>query len=163
MKEVTVIRVIQNWSMQGAIGVVLKEKDGDRRFIFFVDHAVGGAIIRALESLPSHRPLTHDLLLTILSTLRGTLRQVVITEAKEGTFYARIVLEANGESHDLDARPSDAVALAAATKAPIFVEEAFLAELAAKQDLTKPVPLSILWPLGANRPPKSPEAPVKPE
>jgi uncharacterized protein len=163
MIQATVIRVVQNWNMQGAMGVVLKEMEGDRRFIFFVDHAVGGAIIRALEGLPSQRPLTHDLLLQILTTLRGNLRHVVITEAKEGTFYARIVLESNGESHNLDARPSDAVALAASTKAPIFVEEPLLAQLAATQDLSKPVPISILWPLALHRPATPESAPPTPE
>lgn len=161
MKEVLVHRVTQHWNMQGAIGVVLKEKEGDRRMIFFVDHAVGWAIIRALESLPSHRPLTHDLLLHVLSALGGTLRHVVITEAKEGTFYARIVLDCSGESRDLDARPSDAVALAAASKVPIFVEEPLIVQLAAAQDFSKPVPLSILWPLAQNKDAPPPEDPPK--
>src|SRR5688500_18570267 len=63
MKEVIVLRVIQNWNMHGGIGVVLREKEGDRRFVIFVDHAVGHAIIHGLAALPSIRPLTHDLLL----------------------------------------------------------------------------------------------------
>jgi uncharacterized protein len=156
MKEVVVHRVIQNWNMHGAIGVVMKEKDGDQRFVFFVDPAVGSAIVRALESLPSSRPLTHDLLLKILTTLRGTLRHAVITEAKEGTFYAKVVVDSSGESHELDARPSDAVALAAGMKAPIFVEEPLLSQLVATQDFSKPVPISVLWPLAlkSNTPPE---------
>ena len=162
MKEAAVHRIIQNWNMQGTIGVVLKEKEGDRRFVFFVDHAVGSAIILGLESLPTHRPLTHDLLIQVLTTLKGTLRHVVVTEAKEGTFYAKLILDSNGESHDLDARPSDAVALAVRTKVPIFVEEELLTQLAATQDLSKPMPISILWPLAHSSSSKPNEEPSKP-
>jgi uncharacterized protein len=150
MKEVVVLRIIQNWNMHGGIGVVLREKEGDRRFVIFVDHAVGHAIIHGLATLPSIRPLTHDLLLHVLAALKGTLKHVVITEAKEGMFYARLVLESNGESHDLDARPSDAVALAARTKTPIFVEEPLLAQMAAGQASLKRGPISVLWPLAEN-------------
>ena len=147
--------------MVGGIGVVLKEKDGERRFVFFVDHAVGTAIIQGLETLPTHRPLTHDLLVKLLTTSGGTVRHVVISEAKEGTFFAKVVLESRGESHEIDSRPSDAVAIAARVKAPIFVEEAVWSATAS-QDFSKPVPLSVLWPLVQSVPPAQREDPSKP-
>jgi bifunctional DNase/RNase len=147
MKEVIIERLVHAWNMHAMTGVVLKEKDASRRLCIFVGAPEGHAIVRGLEPLQTPRPLTHDLMATLLGELRGTVRHVVITEMKEAeqTFYATIVLDAAGVTHEVDARPSDALALAVRAKAPIFVEEALFA-WAEQQDTAKFGPLSPLWP-----------------
>jgi bifunctional DNase/RNase len=88
----------------------------------------GVSIIGALEHCPSPRPIPHDLLATFVEKLGGTIRHVVVTKLHEEqkTFYATIALESSGSIYEIDARPSDALALAVIQDIPIFVEEALL-------------------------------------
>ncbi len=146
MKNVTIERLVYSWKTPGVIRVVLKEKDANRRLVIGVDFFVGDAIVHALEPLPSPRPLPHDLITALLTTFHAAIRHVVITDLREKMFYAKIVLDHSGGSEELDARPSDALALAIKMKAPIFVEEALFAKASAHQDISKFEPLSSLWP-----------------
>ena len=146
MKEATIERLVYSWKAPWLIRVVLKEKDANRRLVIGVDFVVGDAIVHALEPLSLPRPLPHDLIAALLTTLHGTIRHVVITELKEKTFHAKIVLDHSGGSQELDARPSDALVLAIKTKAPIFVEEALFALALTQQEISKYGPLSSLWP-----------------
>jgi uncharacterized protein len=81
-----------------------------------------------LQGFTAPRPLSHDLICSIIETLGAKVDSVVITELRSDTFYAKIILKADGEELQVDSRPSDALALAASTQAPIFTEEQVLDE-----------------------------------
>ncbi|MBN1423863.1 bifunctional nuclease family protein [Candidatus Fermentibacteria bacterium] len=104
--------------------VMLKEKDGERMLPIWIGPAEASAIAIALEDMEPQRPLTHDLLLSIIEGLRATVQKVVVTEIRDSTFYARIFIRGEGGIAAVDARPSDSVALALRAKAPIFVASA---------------------------------------
>ncbi|UCD63316.1 MAG: bifunctional nuclease family protein [Candidatus Zixiibacteriota bacterium] len=89
----------------------------------WIGHAEAWGIAMELSGVKSKRPLTYDLLRDIIGTLEATVERVEITELKEQTFYARIHLTANGRKYEIDARPSDSIALALKVKAQIFVNE----------------------------------------
>ncbi|HMP72111.1 MAG TPA: bifunctional nuclease family protein [Kiritimatiellia bacterium] len=102
--------------------------DGVKVISIFVDHSVAAAITMALHEVHKPRPLTHDLIANIFAGLGVSLQKIVINDLKEDTFYARLFLiQENelGRSHvEIDARPSDSIALALQTKCPIFVAQA---------------------------------------
>ena len=106
--------------------VVLKEADGDRRLRIYIGEAEVLAIAYHLESVPVARPLTHDLLCSVLRALGGNLQKVVITKVEERTYYAELLVRRNGDIIGLDARPSDSIALALRAAAGIFVDEELL-------------------------------------
>lgn len=106
--------------------VILKEKDADRYLPIWIGPAEADAIAIKLQSVPVQRPLTHDLLQTVLQELGGRVTRIVVNDLADDVFYARIFVEQNGRSLEIDSRPSDAIALAVRVNAPIFVEEAVL-------------------------------------
>ncbi len=89
----------------------------------WIGHAEAWAIAMELSSIPSVRPMTHDLLRMVITALKAEVERIEITDLKEQTFYARVLLKANGASLSVDSRPSDAIALALKAKSPIFVNE----------------------------------------
>jgi len=103
--------------------VLLKEKNADRYLPIWIGPFEADAITLELGGNSIARPLTHDLLKSIILELGGTVSYVLINALSSNTFYARIVLEVNGEITDIDSRPSDAIALAVRTKSPVFVSE----------------------------------------
>ena len=84
------------------------------------------AIAMQIENVAPPRPMTHDLLRNVISDLKGRVERVIVTELRENTFYAVIMLQVDGDAVAIDARPSDAIALALRTSAPIFVDEQVL-------------------------------------
>lgn len=106
--------------------IILKNDDGDAVLPIWVGIFEANAIAMQLENIVSPRPMTHDLLRNVIDELRATIRRVVITDLRENTFFARILLDRNGESYSIDSRPSDAMALALRAKAPIFVDQEVL-------------------------------------
>jgi len=110
--------------------IVLKESDGDRAFPIVIGFFEAAAIDRRLKGHSLPRPMTHDLLAGVIEAMGGRLARVIITDLKEHTFYANLVIERNGDEILVDARPSDAIALAAANETPIFVEDRVLEEVA---------------------------------
>jgi bifunctional DNase/RNase len=106
--------------------VLLKDKDGDRVLPIWVGIFEANAIALQIENIVTPRPMTHDLLRNIISDLDGRVDRVVVSELKENTFYAVVHLTVRGEKVAVDARPSDAIALALRTRAPILVEEAVI-------------------------------------
>jgi bifunctional DNase/RNase len=106
--------------------VILKDKDGDRKLPIWVGIFEANAIALQIENIATPRPMTHDLLRNIIKDLDGRVERVVVSDLKENTFYAIIYLTVRGESVAIDARPSDAIALALRTRAPILVEEAVI-------------------------------------
>jgi hypothetical protein len=107
--------------------VILKEPDRERYLPIWIGSWEASAIAMRLQGLVPERPLTHDLFATALAELGVRIQGVVITELADETFHARLILERDGLTTDLDARPSDALALAVRTEAPIRVAEAVLA------------------------------------
>ena len=103
--------------------VILKDKDGERVLPIWVGLFEANAIALQIENVATPRPMTHDLLRNIITDLDGRVDRVVVSDLKENTFYAIVHLTVRGERVAVDARPSDAIALALRTRAPILVEE----------------------------------------
>ena len=111
--------------------VLLREKTGDRRLLpIFIGAPEATAIAYALEGTETPRPMTHDLMKNVLDDLGVTVDQVVVSALKDATFYAELHLSANGQTHQISSRPSDAIAIAARTGTPIFAADAVLDEAA---------------------------------
>jgi bifunctional DNase/RNase len=103
--------------------VILKDKDGDRVLPIWVGIFEANAIALQIENIATPRPMTHDLLRNVINDLNGQVDRVVVSDLKDNTFYAIIHLTVRGERVAVDARPSDAIALALRTRSPILVEE----------------------------------------
>jgi uncharacterized protein len=101
--------------------VILQSLDGSKRLPIWIGPPEASAIAMEIAGKKFQRPLTHDLIVSILSGLGAKVRRVEITDLRENTFYAKIYLEAHGELLAIDARPSDSLALALKSKARIFV------------------------------------------
>jgi bifunctional DNase/RNase len=116
--------------------VILKDKAGERVLPIWVGVFEANAIALQIENIATPRPMTHDLLRNILSEIEADVQRIVVSDLRDNTFYAMIYLNRGGETIAIDARPSDAIALALRTKSPIFVEDAVV-ESAKGLDLTK--------------------------
>lgn len=111
--------------------VLLRELEGDRRVLpIFIGGPEATAIAFALDEVSTPRPMTHDLMKDLLEDVGANVERVVVTDLRDGTFYADVHLVANGDVHQVSARPSDAIALAVRTEASIWAEEAVLDEAA---------------------------------
>ena len=106
--------------------VILKEKDSDRYLPIWIGPAEADAIAVKLQDLSVPRPLTHDLLNTIIGIMGGEVHHILVNDLQNDTFYAKIVIQANGGTKEIDSRPSDAIALAVRTKSPIYAEQSVL-------------------------------------
>jgi bifunctional DNase/RNase len=102
--------------------VILRDAENQRVLPIWVGPVEANAIALQIENIAPPRPMTHDLLRNLLAELGATLTRVVIADLRENTFYAYLELHRGGEVQLLDARPSDAIALAIRTKAPVFVD-----------------------------------------
>ena len=103
--------------------VLLQELDGERSLPIFIGAPEATAIAFALQGVEVQRPMTHDLLKDLLDVLGVNVERVVVTEVRDATYYAEIHLEMAGRSLELSSRPSDAIALAARTHTPLYVED----------------------------------------
>jgi bifunctional DNase/RNase len=122
MQEVVVYGV--SFDMVGKQPIVLLKTAHANRFLpIWIGHPEASAILAKLQESETPRPMTHDLFTTALHDLGGEVVRISVTEMREGTFYARILIERGSEEIELDARPSDAIALALRSKAPIFVAD----------------------------------------
>ena len=108
--------------------IVLKEVDGDRKFPIVIGNPEAYAIERRLKGNVHPRPLTHDLLASVVESMGGTIERIEINNLQEHTFYARIHIRQDGHVIKVDSRPSDAIALGVATTVPIYVAEHILDE-----------------------------------
>ncbi len=102
--------------------VVLREADSQRYLPIWIGPFEADAIAMAIQGHEPQRPLTHDLLKAIIGDMGGTVSHIVVNDIHDSTFFARIVIEHYGRSVEVDARPSDAIALAVRTDIPIYVE-----------------------------------------
>ncbi len=110
----------------GHFALVLGEVKGNRRLPIIIDGYQARAIALEMESIKPNRPMTHDLFVTLARTFNIGLLEVLITDLKEGIFYAKLVFEQDGEHYEIDSRTSDAVAIGVRFKVPIFTYESVL-------------------------------------
>jgi bifunctional DNase/RNase len=103
--------------------IILRDKDGQRVLPIWVGVFEANAIALQMENVTTPRPMTHDLLKNVICDLKADIQKIVVSDLRENTFYALIYLIVNGEPVAIDARPSDAIALALRAQAPIFVED----------------------------------------
>ena len=103
--------------------VILRDKDGQRVLPIWVGIFEANAIALQIENVSTQRPMTHDLLRNVIHDLKASVQKVVVCDLQDNTFYALIYLSLGGDTVAVDARPSDAIALALRTRAPIFVED----------------------------------------
>lgn len=114
--------------------VILRDKAGGNDLPIWIGGYEGDAIARALDGQQTDRPMTHEMALMLLAPLGGQVRQVVINKIVENTFYAEITLAAGEQTHVVDARPSDALVLAARTGTPVFVAREVIAQAGIPRD-----------------------------
>ena len=115
--------------------IILRDKDSQKVLPIWVGLFEANALALQIENVATPRPMTHDLLKNIISDLEASVEKIVVCDLKENTFYALIHILVNGQVVAVDARPSDAIALALRTKAPIFVEDTVI-ENARSLDMT---------------------------
>ena len=122
----TIVESIRVSLVTQARVVILKEVEGERHLPIWIGPFEAEAIAMELQSIPSTRPLPYDLLRSVIGELGAEVQRILITEISNDVFYARIVLDANGSSVEIDSRPSDAIALAVRVKVPIFVDDSVM-------------------------------------
>ncbi|MCZ7557132.1 MAG: bifunctional nuclease family protein [Bacteroidia bacterium] len=125
--KVDILGLSTSSSSGGAYALILRETDGQRRLPIIIGAFEAQAIALEIEGIKPPRPMTHDLFKDVIETLGFAITEVTITELREGTFYARLSLD-NTAMDEVDARPSDAIALAVRFGIPVFVAEEVLDE-----------------------------------
>jgi bifunctional DNase/RNase len=139
MKEVTVAHLGLDRTTNSPV-VILREKDGTRVLPIWIGPAEASAIAMELQGVKAQRPLTHDLLKQVIVGLGGDLRRVVISSVKENTYFAELLIRREDEVFQVDARPSDSIALALRLNAPIFTSDRLLDESGVETDEPAPDP-----------------------
>lgn len=108
--------------------IILKEVEGERSFPIVIGIFEATSIDRRVKGMQAPRPLTHDLIVAAVEQLGAEIQDIVISDLKEHTYFAKLRVRQEGELVEIDCRPSDAVALAVTAKVPIYVEEGVLGE-----------------------------------
>ena len=147
MLEVTIDQIRMSPASHQRI-VVLKAKGVDRCLPIWIGSAEADSIALKLDGKEVPRPMTHDLMDSMISDLGATVTRVIVSELREDTFLARVVMQRNGTTIERDSRPSDAIALAVRCGAPIFAEEDVLkrAGVALDPDTGEPDSTDARWP-----------------
>ncbi len=127
--EVELSKIIINETSEQQV-IVLKERNGTRSFPIVIGIVEIFAIDRRLKGIKPPRPMTHDLLESVITNLGAEMQKIVIDDLSNHTFYAKIYLSLNGKVVEIDSRPSDAIALGVALEAPIYVAEDVLDQTA---------------------------------
>ena len=133
MREMSIdsIRVsLQNYQRV----VILKDKDSDRYLPIWIGANEADAIAVKLQEVSVPRPLTHDLLESVIQSLGAQVNHILVSDLSDDTFYAKIVLQHNGSQTEIDSRPSDAIALAVRTQAPIFAADSVVEKAGVRMD-----------------------------
>ena len=151
--RVEILGLSTSSSSGGAYALVLGDSAGGRRLPIIIGAFEAQAIALELEKIQPPRPMTHDLLRDLLEQIGGEVSDVVISELRDGTFYARVRFVHEGKELELDCRPSDAVALAVRVSAPIYVSDEVLTEAGLPADDEEAV--------GMTRSPEKEELPAK--
>jgi len=114
--------------------VILKEKESDRYLPIWIGPAEADAIAVRLQEVAVARPLTHDLIRSIIDSLGASVDYVIVNDLSNDTFFARIMLQIDGRVMEIDSRPSDAIALAVRVQVPIYADESVLEKAGVKLD-----------------------------
>lgn len=114
--------------------VILRVKDSNKYLPIWIGSNEADSIAMKLQDLAVPRPLTHDLLRSVIASLGATVTRIIVNDLNEDTFYAKIVLQYNGTTMEVDSRPSDAIALAVRTEAPIFADDAVVEKAGVEMD-----------------------------
>ena len=109
--------------------IVLRERGGERTFPIMIGMYEALAIDRRVRGQLPERPMTHDLTANIIQELDGELEKIIISDLKDRTFFAKLLIRRNGDLVEVDSRPSDAIALGAGTTTPIYVDDSILREV----------------------------------
>ena len=126
--QMELTRIIINENNEQQI-IFLKEVDGERTFPIVIGIFEATSIDRRVKGLPAPRPLTHDLVASVIDHLGGELRDIYISELRDHTYFAKLRIRMNGELVEVDSRPSDAIALAVTASVPIYVAEDVIDEV----------------------------------
>ena len=132
--ELKFLRITYSHTHAGAYALILAEKNGDRRLPIIIGGVEAQAIAIQVENIKPARPLTHDLFKNLADQLNIGLKEVVINDLVEGIFHAKLVLEQEGNEVEVDARSSDAIALALRFACPIFSYEFIMSAAGLKVD-----------------------------
>jgi uncharacterized protein len=132
--QVDILGISSSPSNAGAYALILKELHGNRRLPIIIGAFEAQAIALELEGMKPPRPLTHDLMKTIIDTFAVSLNEVYINELRDGTFYAKLIIEGVSNTEEIDSRPSDAIALAVRYSVPMFVDADVLNEAGIKSE-----------------------------
>lgn len=149
--QVDILGISSSPSNAGAYALILKELHGNRRLPIIIGAFEAQAIALELEGMKPPRPLTHDLMKTIIDTFAVSLNEVYINELRDGTFYAKLIIEGVSNTEEIDSRPSDAIALAVRYSVPMFVDAEVLNEAGIRSESEEEEP----------EPPQEGEEPVK--
>ncbi len=114
----------------GAYALILREVNGNRNLPIIIGAFEAQAIAMELEGIKPPRPLTHDLTKNLIESLGATLVEIIIDELRDNTFYAKLILDVSSMTQEIDARPSDAIALSVRFRCPIFASENVMREAA---------------------------------
>ena len=133
MVEVTIDSIRVSLTQQHRL-VVLKEVEAERYLVIWIAAETAEAITMQLQGVVVPRPLTHDLLKNVITTMGGQVSHVLVNALQNDTYYAQIVVDANGKSLEIDSRTSDALALAVRAGVKIFVDESVMDEAAIKPE-----------------------------
>jgi len=128
MIEVVVSRLGLDSSTQQYV-VILQEKDGERLLPIWIGQAEAESIVMQMHNIKRPRPLTHDLCKSLIIGLGGSLQKVHITRVEKNTYFAELHIARNGDLVQVDARPSDSIAIALRLSAPIFASETLLTDV----------------------------------
>ncbi|MDX6515714.1 MAG: uncharacterized protein QOH73_1380 [Gaiellaceae bacterium] len=123
--------------------VLLKTADGSRYLPIWIGHPEAASILMKLQNATTPRPMTHDLFVDVLGQLDVRVVRITVTELRENTFYAQITVAQDGQEVEIDSRPSDAIAIAIRTEAPIFADERVIEESGIEfeaEDGEEPIP-----------------------
>ena len=121
--------------------VILRVKDTDRYLPIWIGPSEADSIALKLQDVSVPRPMTHDLLGSVISTLGATINHIVVSELSNDTFYAKIVIQHNGATLEVDSRPSDAIALAVRAQAPIYADDEVVAKAGVRMDMETGKPI----------------------
>ncbi len=114
--------------------VILRVKDSNKYLPIWIGPSEADAIALKLQDVSVPRPLTHDLLRSVINTLGATVDHIVVSDLNNDTFFAKIVIQVNGDKVEIDSRPSDALALAVRTQAPIFADDSVVEKAGVEMD-----------------------------
>jgi len=132
MIEMELARILITDTSEGQI-IVLREKNGSRSFPIVIGYFEAAAIDRHVKEIRTPRPLTHDLLRSVIADMGGKLQRIIVNNLANETFYAVLEITRDGQTLTIDCRPSDAIALAVLDTKPIFVEDTVLDQVCGDQ------------------------------